>query len=206
MAKVYDRMLREMEEGGLREWRSELLGSLDGEVLEIGAGTGANVDHYPAAVTRLVLTEPDKHMRIQLEERVHEVQAAGGGPAEVEVVDASAGDLPYPDASFDVVVSTLVLCSVPDQPAVLTEVERVLRPGGRFALIEHVAATDKPARLKWQRRVTPIWKRVAGNCHMDRTTGLAVAERFDGALTNESMRKASPLVRASVRGVTTRRA
>jgi ubiquinone/menaquinone biosynthesis C-methylase UbiE len=206
MAKVYDRMLREMEDGGLREWRGELLGPLDGEVLEIGAGTGLNVDHYSPAVTRLVLTEPDRHMRIQLEERAHEVQAAGEGPGEVEVVDASASDLPYPDESFDVVVSTLVLCSVPDQPAVLAEVERVLRPGGRFVLIEHVAATDRPERLRWQRRVTPIWKRVAGNCHMDRTTGLAVAERFDGsALVQESMRKASPLVRASVRGVATKR-
>jgi ubiquinone/menaquinone biosynthesis C-methylase UbiE len=206
MAKVYDRQLRAMEDGGLRRWRAELLADLDGDVLEIGAGTGLNVDHYPATVRRLVLTEPDKHMRIQLEERVHEVQAAGEAPSEVEVVDATASRLPYPEASFDAVVSTLVLCSVPDQSAALTEVERVLKPGGRFVVIEHVAAVDKPKRLKWQRRVEPLWKRVAGNCHLTRTTGLALAERFDAAdLTSESMRKASPIVRTSVRGVATKR-
>jgi ubiquinone/menaquinone biosynthesis C-methylase UbiE len=205
MAKVYDRQLRAMEDGGLRRWRAELLADLDGDVLEIGAGTGLNVDHYPGTVSRLVLSEPDKHMRIQLEERVHEVEAAGMAPAEVQVVDASASDLPYPDASFDAVVSTLVLCSVPDQPAALAEVERVLKPGGRFVVIEHVAAVDKPRRLRWQRRVEPIWKRVAGNCHLTRTTGLALAERFEVAeLTNESMRKASPIVRTSVRGVVTK--
>lgn len=205
MAKVYDRVMAGIEDGGARSWRAELLTGLDGDVLEIGAGTGANVDHYPAAVDRLVLSEPDRHMRVQLEERVAEVRAAGTGPESVEVVDAGASDLPYPDASFDAVVSTLVLCTVPDQPAALAEIERVLRPGGRLVFLEHVAATHKPRRLRWQRRVEPVWKRVAGGCHLTRTTGLAIDERFGHPeVTEESLRKASPLMRFTVRGQATK--
>ena len=87
----------------------------------------------------------------------------------------------------------------------IRSVDEAGRSGGSLVLIEHVAATDRPERLKWQRRLEPIWKRVAGNCHFTRTTGEAVSQRFDADLTRESMRKASPLVRASVRGVATKR-
>lgn len=199
-AAVYERMIAASEEACVRDWRRELLADLHGEVLELGTGTGLNVAHYPATVTRLVLTEPDRHMRARLEARL---AAEPPAPAVVEVVDAAVDRLPFDDASFDAVVATLVLCSVPDQRRALQEVRRVLRPGGRFVYLEHVAADHKPDRLKWQRRIEPVWKHLAGGCHLTRST-LQVIEGagFDvDGNRRESMRKANPLVRTTERGV-----
>jgi ubiquinone/menaquinone biosynthesis C-methylase UbiE len=168
-------------------------------VLELGAGTGSNLGHYPAAVERLVVSEPDPPMRA----RLGEAAARQAPPFPVEVSAASAGHLPFADASFDAVVATLVLCSVPDPAAALTEVRRVLRPDGMFVFIEHVAATDRPSRLRWQQRFEPVWKRVAGGCHLTRDTEQLIRESgftFD-QLERASMRKAMPLVRPSIRGV-----
>src|SRR5260370_26664800 len=91
-----------------------------------------------------------------------------------ESSDAPASSLPFPAASFDAVVSTLVLCSVPDPESALGEIARVLRPGGRFIFLEHVAAEDRPERFKWQRRIEPLSRRVLGNCHLTRRTGGAI--------------------------------
>ena len=182
------------EAAGLADWRRDLLGDLSGEVLEIGAGTGTNLSWYPDAVTRLVITEPDPHMRKRLEPRL---------PGTAELVDAGVDPLPFGDDTFDAVVSTLVLCSVPDPAAALAEIRRVLRPDGRFVYIEHVAAIDRPNRLKWQRRIEPIWKRVVGNCHLTRTTDLTMAEA--GFVVDEERRqslpKAPPWLRPTIRGV-----
>jgi SAM-dependent methyltransferase len=129
---------------------------------------------------------------------------AGGGlsGSSVEIRPDSAGRLADADGSFDVVVSTLVLCSVPDQPAALVELRRVLRPGGRLAFLEHVAAVDRPGRLRWQQRLEPVWKRLAGGCHLTRRTAEAVggAGFTLGEITRESARKAAPVVRPTVRG------
>ena len=201
IAAVYDRFTEASEEACLREWRADLLGDLSGDVLEVGAGTGLNLPFYPPAVTRLVLSEPDPHMRKQLAEK-----ARTRGEDRAEVVDASLERLPMPDASFDAVVSTLVLCSVPRLDRALEEIRRVLRPGGRFVFIEHVAAEDRPRRLKWQHRVEPVWKRVSGNCHLTRRTGQAIETAGFDIVRNhrESMRKAWPLVRPTIRGVAVR--
>lgn len=198
MSAVYDRFMLSAEEACLVEWRGELLAGLAGEVLEIGAGTGANLPHYPAAVSRLVLTEPDRHMLAKLERR-----AARAGRAGVELRGAPSDALPFPDAAFDAVVSTLVLCSVTDLERTLREVLRVLRPGGRFVFLEHVAAEDRPSRLVWQERVEPVWKHIAGNCHLTRRTGAAIRRAgFEiERETRESMRKASTLARQTIRGV-----
>ncbi len=198
MASVYDRMLRRSEAACLASWRAELLAAVEGDVLEVGAGTGANLPCYGPRVDRLVLSEPDPHMRRRLK-----AAARRAGHARVEIADASLGTLSMAAASFDVVVSTLVLCSVPDQQAALADVYRVLRPGGRFVFLEHVAAEANPARLKWQRRVEPLWRRLAGNCHLTRRTEEAlVAAGFTiERIQRESIRKAMPLVRPSIRGV-----
>jgi ubiquinone/menaquinone biosynthesis C-methylase UbiE len=200
VATIYDRFMEESERACLADWRTALLADLSGDVLEIGAGTGRNLDHYPSGIERLVLAEPDRHMRRHLE------SMAAGHAKRVEVIAAPAQALPVADGELDAVVSTLVLCSVGDVDAVLGEVRRVLKPGGRFLFIEHVAAKGG-SRLVWQRRVEPVWKRIADGCHLTRETRAAI-ERAGFELSEvveESMRKALPIVRPTVRGVAIRR-
>jgi ubiquinone/menaquinone biosynthesis C-methylase UbiE len=190
------------EDACLAAWRDDLLGGLGGEVIEVGAGTGASLAHYGPAVTRIVLCEPERHMRRRLEARV----AASPRASAVTVVDAPAAVLPFPDSSFDAVVTMLVLCSVADLGAALAEMRRVLRPGGRLVFLEHVAADASPKRLAWQRRVEPFWRICAGNCHLTRRTDEAIRDAGFAIETmeRESIRKAMPLVRPSIRGVARR--
>jgi len=197
-ARVYDRVLAPMEEAGLQTWRAELLAELSGTVVELGAGTGANLAHYPAAVERLVLTDPVPAMLAQLRSRLDRLPEA----IDVEVHRASASSLPIGDGEADAVVSTLVLCSVPDAPAALAEVRRVLRPGGRLVFLEHVAADNRPERLRWQRRLDHVWPHLAGGCHLTRRTEAAItAAGFTVVdITCESARKAVPVIRPTIRG------
>jgi ubiquinone/menaquinone biosynthesis C-methylase UbiE len=193
-----------MEEAGLREWRRALLADLAGTVVEVGAGTGANVPLYPATVDRLVLTESSPAMLVRLQAKVDDASGEGG-PSAVEVVEAHADALPLEDGEADAVVSTLVLCTVPDPATALAEARRVLRPGGRLVFLEHVAAEDRPSRLRWQQRLDHVWPHLAGGCHLDRRTGVAIADAgfvLDD-VTRESARKASPLVRTMIRGTAT---
>lgn len=203
-ARVYDRFTAPAEEACFQAWRADLLAGLSGEVLEIGAGTGNNLAHYPEAVTRLVVTEPDAGMLERLRPRLDRVRDS----TTVDVHEAGIEALPFEDASFDAVVVTLVLCSVPDQAAALAEIRRVLRPGGSFAFLEHVAAVDRPDRLVWQRRLEPMWKRVAGGCCLTRETAEAIAAAGfhlpEDAITRESARKAAAIVRPTVRGIAVR--
>lgn len=198
MASIYDRFMRVSEEACLGRWRAELLKDLKGEVLEIGAGTGVALPHYPKGVIRLVLSEPDPHMRRKLQRKC---RAAGIPRAELS--DASVVALPMAPASFDAVVCSLVLCSVLDQKAALAEIARVLKPGGRLVFMEHVAAETNPGWLKWQGRIEPVWKRLMGNCHLTRHTEDAIrAAGFEiERIERESIRKALPVVRPSIRGI-----
>jgi ubiquinone/menaquinone biosynthesis C-methylase UbiE len=200
MAAMYDRTMAKTEDAGLRQWRHDLLSELTGEVLEIGAGTGLNVSHYGPGVARLVLAEPDRFMRPKLQQRAQLTKVP------VEVVDSGVDPLAFPDESFDVVVSTLVLCSVPDVEAALAEIHRVLRPGGRFIYLEHVAAIENPKRHRWQGRIEPFWMRLAGNCHLTRTTDQSIPEAGFELVEarRESMRKAPPWIRITTRGVATK--
>jgi ubiquinone/menaquinone biosynthesis C-methylase UbiE len=188
------------EEAGLSDWRARLLAGLEGSVLEVGAGTGLNLTHYPKAVTRLVLSEPDRHMRSALM-RKRGAQLARS----MEVVDGSLDRLPMGDASFDAVVATLVLCSVTDPARALAEIHRVLRPGGQYVFLEHVAADphQEPRRYKWQGRIEPFWKRAMDNCHLRRQTDLHIrGAGFDiERMERDSIPKAPPWVRPSVRGI-----
>ena len=194
-AASYDRMLAKAEEAGLRDQRRELIAEASGRSLELGAGTGLNLDHYPDAVTKLVLTEPFEPMARRLRERV----TASGRDAEVVV--AGAENLPFPDDAFDTVVSTLVLCTVDDVPATLAEIDRVLSPGGRLLFCEHVRS-EEPARARWQDRLERPWRFVGHGCRPNRDT---VATIDSSPLTLErvergTLRKAAPIVRPLATG------
>ncbi|MDN5937666.1 MAG: class I SAM-dependent methyltransferase [Salinisphaera sp.] len=200
MAAIYERTCTPSEEAGLSDWRAQLLSGLNGNVLEVGAGTGLNLAHYPEGVTRLVLSEPDRHMQRAL------ARKRGAGLDErMEVVTASVEDLPMEDATFDAVVSTLVLCSAADPAKAVSEVFRVLRPGGQFVFREHVAADPQhdASRYKWQGRIEPIWKRVMDNCHLRRTTDRCIQDVGFNIewMEREHIPKAPPWVRPSIRGV-----
>jgi ubiquinone/menaquinone biosynthesis C-methylase UbiE len=173
-AAFYDRLLAESEREGLADLRSELLSGAAGRTLEIGAGTGLNLDHYPLAVTQLVLTEPDPHMAKRLRNTLGETTPV----APTEVVEASAEELPFDDTSFDTVVSTLTLCTVADPERAAAEARRVLRPDGRFLFLEHVRDADGTGRARWQDRLERPWGWVAGGCHPNRDTGQLLARTF----------------------------
>jgi ubiquinone/menaquinone biosynthesis C-methylase UbiE len=189
-AAVYDRMGAATEEAGLRDLRAGLLAGARGRTLELGAGTGLNLEHYPEAVTELVLTEPFGPMAQRLRERTAD------SAREVQVVEAAAGALPFADASFDTVVATLVLCTVEDVPGVLAEIDRVLAPGGRFLFCEHVRSSD-PAVARKQDRWERPWQFVGHGCHPNRDTVAAIASSplELGAVRDERLPKAPQIVR-----------
>jgi ubiquinone/menaquinone biosynthesis C-methylase UbiE len=165
-AALYDTVSKGSEAAGLRDERGRLLSAAEGATIEIGAGTGLNLDHYPEAVTRLVLTEPDRYMRERLRRRT----AAVG--RDVEISDAPVDRLPFEDETFDTAVVTLVLCSVPSQETALAEIARVLKPDGRFLFLEHVRSDD-PKAAKWQDRIRPVYHSLAG-CNPNRETLAAI--------------------------------
>jgi ubiquinone/menaquinone biosynthesis C-methylase UbiE len=167
---MYDRMLAASEEAGLADRRAEVIAGARGRVLEIGAGTGHNLRHYPhEGIDELVLTEPESPMARRLEDRV------SGSARDIQVLRAGAEELPFADASFDTVVGTLVLCTVEDPRRALAEVRRVLAPGGRLLFLEHVRNPD-PARARWQDRATPVWRYIGHGCHPNRDTPSLIAE------------------------------
>ncbi len=182
-AAVYDRLVAPIERAGIAERRARLLGELTGRVLDIGSGTGANLPHYLAA-DRVVMTEPDPAMRAKLTAKLHQAVRP------TEVVDAPAENLPFADAAFDVAVCTLVLCTVDDPARALAEARRVLVPGGRLVVLEHVAGVGRLAT--WQNRLNPIWSRLAGGCQLNRDTESAVVDAGFDPQTVERFRVLPP--------------
>ena len=163
-ARIYDPFVWLGERRGMAHRRRELLAAARGRVLEIGAGTGLNVPHYPPGVDELILTEPVASMARRLERRA--AKREGNMP---RVVVASAQCLPFPDDSFDAVVSTLVLCTVPEPDRALAEIRRVLKPGGLLLFIEHVRS-DSERWGRWQDRLARPWAAFASGCRCNRNT------------------------------------
>lgn len=163
MALLYDPFLWWGEAAGMRGRRRDVLAGARGRVLEIGAGTGLNIPHYPDGVDELLLTEPEPGMRRRLARRLDR----HGRTA--RIVDAPAERLPLPDASVDTVVATLVLCTVADPERALGEIARVLRPDGRMLFIEHVRARSRWLAACQDAMLRP-WRAFAGGCVCNRTT------------------------------------
>lgn len=198
-AAGYDFFMAEAERAGLAGMREELLASAAGRVLEIGGGTGANLPFFGRGVSELVTTEPEEPMAVRLERKA----AAAAFP--VKVVRAPAEHLPFDAASFDCAVSTLVLCTVADLDASLAELMRVLKPGGRLLLIEHVRSPD-PREARWQDLLRRPWSWLGYGCQLNRRT-LEALDRagFDtAALRAGELPKAPFFVRPLILGAAAR--
>lgn len=192
----YDRAFEATEEAGLREMRRELLKQARGRVLELGSGTGLNLELYPhEGLDSLVLTEPDPHMAKQLRTRAKELCPGA------ELLEVGAEKLPFDDDSFDTVVVTLVLCTVPDQPAALKEISRVLDPAGQLLFLEHVRSPD-PGLAKWQDRLEKPWRFLGDGCHCNRDTESAIkAAGFQlSGVEHPELPKSPPIVRPMAKG------
>jgi SAM-dependent methyltransferase len=169
VAAIYDPFLALGERRGMRERRRCLLRGARGRVLEIGAGTGLNLAHYPGALDELLLSEPFDPMAQRLESRLRRSGVRG------RVLRAGAEALPVATGSIDTVVSTMVLCTVPDPEAALDEIRRVLRPGGRLLFCEHVRS-DSNHLSRWQERLAGPWEAFADGCRCNQET-LGMIER-----------------------------
>ena len=194
-AALYDTAVRATEEAGLREMRRRLLEGAGGRVLDVGAGTGANIGLFGPQVEEIVFCEPDPHMAKRLRRKLSDSGAEGS------VVEAAAESLPFEDASFETVVFTLVLCTVADPAAALSEAARVLRPGGRMLFIEHVRS-EQPRLARWQDRLHRPWRFFADGCNCNRDTVGAIeasplqVERVEP----DMLPKALPIVKPLMRG------
>lgn len=194
-ASQYDRFLALAERDGLAARRADLLNGAHGRVLEIGAGTGLNLEYYPDTLDQLVLTEPSEPMASRMRDRVAE------SALNADVVIAPAEQLPFDDDSFDTVVGTLVLCTVPDPVATLAEVKRVLVPGGELLLMEHVRS-ESPDSAKWQDRLEKPWRWYGNGCRCNRdTVSIVEAAGFEwDELQHGIVPHAPPIVRPLIAG------
>jgi len=189
-AASYDPFLALGELAGISKRRRRLLEAAQGRVVELGAGTGLNLRHYPDGIDGLLLVEPDAAMRKRLKRRLDRSGRQGW------VIDATAELLPFADDSVDTVVATFVLCTVEDPESSLREITRVLKPGGKLLFLEHVRS-QSPRLARWQQRLAAPWERFAGGCRCDRATvDLLRDYGFElDELTDASWRAMPPIVR-----------
>ena len=165
--KIFPWLQDKLESQEMGKQRALALKEVSGDVLEIGLGTGANLSYYGDRVHSLTAVEPSPGMRARAEQRAKETGRT------LTLTQHSGKQLPFDDARFDTVVITLVLCTVEDVSAVLREVLRVLRPGGKYCFLEHVASSDPKVR-KWQERLNRISKIVGCGCNLNRDTERAI--------------------------------
>jgi len=157
----------------LERHRRDVLAEVDGEILEIGFGTGINLSFYPEHVRRITIVESNIGMNSKANKRIK------SSPIEVDIHTLSADSLPYPDNTFDCVVSTYTLCSIENVNKTLSEIKRVLKPGGRFLFLEHGQSPDKRVQ-KWQNRFNSLNKALADGCNLNRNIKKTIESNIGG--------------------------
>ena len=186
IGQLYDAIVKPLNRFGLGGLRRELVGTLAGDILEVGVGTGLNLSFY----------SPDARVTaIDIDAGLLEAAGARAAPRGYRVQQADAQRLPFPDASFSAVVSTLVFCSIPMPALALGEIRRVLRPGGKLLQLEHTRTGRRwiDAGLD---TVTPMWKRIAGGCHPNRDTPALL--EANGWTIERHVRRSGGLIRLLV--------
>ncbi len=171
------------------QYRREVLAHVQGEVLEIGFGTGINVAYYPATIRRLVTVDTNPGVHKLAQQRIQR------SPIPVEHQVLNGEHLPMPTATFDSVVSTFTLCSIGQVEQALREIYRVLKPGGRYFFIEH-GLSNEASIQRWQHRLTPIQKFVAGGCHLNRNIRQLIVDHFDVVEMKEGYAQSLPKLAA----------
>jgi ubiquinone/menaquinone biosynthesis C-methylase UbiE len=182
----------------MAELKQTLLGDLRGTVLEIGPGAGPNLGYYPADIHWIGI-EPNLHMHPYIQR-----EAGRFGLQHVELRGAPVETIELPEASIDAVVSTQVLCSVDDLDASLRRIRRMLKPGGRFVFLEHVAAQEGTCTRAVQHVLTPLWKSVFDGCHPNRETSTSLDRAGFACVEIHSFRLSLPVVGPHIAGVAIR--
>lgn len=202
-ALYYPRLCAMAEAAGLREIRRDLISRARGRTLELGAGSGLNLDHYTESVDELIVSEPSPHM-LRLLEKALESDPPNVGSVRVE--EGGAEELPFDDAGLDTVVGTFILCTIPEPAAALAEIARVLRPGGRYLYIEHVHAGDDTLLGRVQDLIEVPHRYLAAGCHPNRRTEALLSDSplEIERLAHFSQPRAVPSVRPSILGWATR--
>jgi len=192
VARLYDAVMAVPERTLLPEHREALAADLSGRVLEVGAGTGAMFPYYDDGLD-LHAIEPDPHMRAQAGNRAERLGLS------VKIADAGGASLPYDDDTFDAVIASLVFCTIPDHEVALSEVARVLKPGGQFRFLEHVRGKGTVGRL--HDIAAPAWHTVAGGCHLNRETDdlFRTDDRFEVLASEHVSGGIVPIVRGRLR-------
>ncbi len=187
-----------LSDSNIAKLRREILAGVTGEVLEIGFGTGLNLPCYPKQIHQIATVDPNPGSSVIAQKRI------AASPITVNHYVLSGEKLPMPSCSFDSVVSTFTLCSIPDVKQALAEIYRVLKPGGRFFFIEH-GLSPEPNVQVWQNRLTPIQKRVAGGCHFNRNIRRLIENQFNQVTIDESYLENAPKVPAYLyKGIATK--
>ncbi len=167
-----------MSGANLREYRQKLLADVSGEILEIGFGTGLNLPHYPEEVNKITTIDPNPGMQKLARSRINQSQIT------VDYKILNSESLPIVDSTFDSVVCTWTLCSIPLVDQAIAEIHRVLKPGGKFYFIEHGLSSETQIQV-WQNRLTPIQKVIADGCHLNRKINDIVQKKFPNVITEQ---------------------